>query len=149
MTPQPRRYGPLVWHPQPDGRPARLLPPPTRQAVYAETLGLLRDREREHREDMAEMLGAMAVLVRVGAEERAALEDGSRRIVDDARASLDALDASSGAAEREAREEARRARDALARVMEAAVLCEARVKRGDPAGAAKMLVRWLEKVRGT
>lgn len=149
VTPRPRRYGPLVWRPPPEGRPARLIPPPTRQAVYAETLDLLRDREREHREDMREMLGAIAVLVRADAEERSALEDGSRRIVDDVLASLDALDASSGAAEREAKEEARRAREALAKVMEAVVLCEARVKKGDAAGAARMLVRWLEKVRGT
>ena len=116
-------------------RPAESIPEQTPREAWEDLCELIREREREHAELHKEWRRALILfahlheetLVRAEAEYHASLE---------ALAHSEAL-ALEGTAMR-----------ALERVMDALIEFEVRAKR-DPAGAARALCRWMDRLRGS
>lgn len=127
---------PLRWLAPPDCRPAHSLPACSPADLWAETRDLIREREREHAREREGWARAIVTLMALHEQDLADAQAGHA-------ASLEALSHASALAQDGAAEEA------LGRLMGAVVAVEARARKGDPAGAALALCRWLEKMRGT
>lgn len=116
-------------------RPAALLPETSAAEDWAVFAGAVRAREQDHAREREEWAQSIVALMALHEKELA-----------EARAGYEASLAVVASAAELAREEA--ALTALDKVADALARFEARARKGDEVGAARMLCRWLRKASG-